>query len=199
MCYCWSAIMGQNNAMVCDSDKLRLYSPNLGEVTAYWSIFLVWIILLFVFLWYDEKQIWKKTRAAGPAGIPSEMLTALGEFGIKEITNLLNIIHDTGEIPTDFKKSVKIAIPTKKTGTFECEQHRTIRLMSHFTNVTLRVFQKRMRNKILPKMSESQFGFMADEGSRNDIFSLRTFMERAIKVQNELYLCFIDYLRHLWK
>ena len=144
----------------------------------------------------------KKTKAGGPAGIPSQMLTALGEFGIKEITNLLNIIHDTGEIPTDFKKSVNIAIPPpqkkkKKKGTFECDQHRTIRLMSQFTKVTLRVFQKRMRNKSLPKISETQFGFMADEGSRNDIFSLRTFMERAIKVQNDLNLCFIAYLRHL--
>ena len=38
------------------------------------------------------------------------MLTALGEFGIKEITKLLNIIHATGEIPIDLKKSVYIAI-----------------------------------------------------------------------------------------
>ena len=29
----------------------------------------------------------KKGKAAGPDEIPSEMLTALGDFGIKEITN----------------------------------------------------------------------------------------------------------------
>ena len=46
----------------------------------------------------------KKGKAAGPDETPSEMLTALGEFGIKEITKLLNIIHVTGEIPTDLKK-----------------------------------------------------------------------------------------------
>ena len=40
----------------------------------------------------------KKGKAAGSDDIASEMLTALGEFGIKEITGLLNIIHDTGEI-----------------------------------------------------------------------------------------------------
>ena len=41
------------------------------------------------------------------------IMLALGEFGIKEITKLLFIIPDTGEIPTDFKESVYIAIPKK--------------------------------------------------------------------------------------
>lgn len=76
----------------------------------------------------------KKGKAAGPDYIPSEMLTALGEFGIKEVTKLLNTIHATGEIPTDLKKSVYIALP-QKPGTVECDQHRTISLMSHLTNV----------------------------------------------------------------
>ena len=52
-----------------------------------------------------------------------------------------------------------------------------------------------MRNKILPEISETQFGFMADEGTRNAIFSLRTLMERAIEVHKDLYLCFIDYFK----
>ena len=51
----------------------------------------------------------------------------------------------------------------------------------------------RMRNKIVPEQYETQFGFMTDKGTRNAIFSLRTLMERAIEVQNGLYLCFIDY------
>ena len=51
----------------------------------------------------------------------------------------------------------------------------------------------RMRNKIPPEISETQFGFMKDKGSRNAIFSLRTLMERAIEIQKDLYLSFIDY------
>ncbi|GFN96625.1 RNA-directed DNA polymerase from mobile element jockey-like [Plakobranchus ocellatus] len=57
----------------------------------------------------------------------------------------------------------------------------------------LRVPMKRMRNKLLPEVSEIHYGFMADRGTRNDIFVLRTFMERAIEVQDDLHLCFIDY------
>ena len=65
--------------------------------------------------------------------------------------------------------------------------------MSHLTKVMLRVLMNRMRNKILPEISQTQFGFMADKGTRNAIFALRTLMERAIEVQKDLYLCFIDY------
>ena len=83
------------------------------------------------------------------------MLTALGEFAIKETTKLLNIIHVTDEIPTDLKKSVYIAIPKKKLGTIECDQHRTVSLMSHLTKVMLRVLMNRMRNEILPEISET--------------------------------------------
>ncbi|XP_060065586.1 uncharacterized protein LOC132545924 [Ylistrum balloti] len=90
------------------------------------------------------------------------------------------------------KKSIYISIP-KKPGTAECDQHRTISLMGHLTKVLLRILMKRMRNEILPEISETQFRFMADKGTRNTIFALKTFLERSIEVQKDLYLCLIDY------
>ena len=65
-----------------------------------------------------------KFKAAGPDDIPSKMIAALNEIGIKEVTKLLNLIYTTGEVPTDIKKSVYIAFP-KKQGTVECDQHCT--------------------------------------------------------------------------
>ena len=47
----------------------------------------------------------KSGKASGPDEIPSELITALGEIGIKEVTKLLNTIYDTGSIPDDLKKS----------------------------------------------------------------------------------------------
>ena len=109
------------------------------------------------------------------------MLTAVGEFGIKEITTFLNIIPDLSELPTDLKKSVYIAMPKKKKkpGTFECDEP------SHKSYAT--------RSKILPEMFGTQFRFIADKSTRNAIFSLKTLIERVIEVQKDFYLCFIDY------
>ena len=42
-------------------------------------------------------------------------------------------------------------------------------------------------------VSETQFGFTTDKGTRNAIFFLRTLMERAIDLRKDLSLCFIDY------
>ncbi|XP_063600637.1 uncharacterized protein LOC134776815 [Penaeus indicus] len=79
----------------------------------------------------------KSGKASGPDEIPSEVITALTEMGIKEVTKLLNSIYDTGNIPDDLKKSVFIALP-QKPGTVEYDQHRTKSLMSHLTKVLLR-------------------------------------------------------------
>ena len=42
---------------------------------------------------------------------------------------------------------------------------------------------------------QEQCGFVEDTGTRNAIFIVRTLCERAIEVQHDLYLCFIDYAK----
>ena len=81
-----------------------------------------------------------KGKAAGSDGVPSEMIKALNEIGIKEVTKLLNIIYTIGKTLADMKKSVYIAIPKKNKAVLsvisvECDQHRMISLMSHLTKM----------------------------------------------------------------
>ena len=111
--------------------------------------------------------------------------------GIEKLTIMANEIYDTGKIPQDLSKSIFIALP-KKPGTIECEFHRTISLMSHITKVILRVIMMRARRCTKPEISQEQCGFVEDTGTRNAIFIVRTLCERAIEVQHDLYLCFID-------
>ncbi|GFO00845.1 endonuclease-reverse transcriptase [Plakobranchus ocellatus] len=42
---------------------------------------------------------------------------------------------------------------------------------------------------------EEQCGFVEDKGTSNAIYILRTLIERALEVQNDVYLCFIDYTK----
>ena len=136
----------------------------------------------------------KKGKAAGPDKITVEMIESLDEFGIDMLTDFLNAIYDTGEIPSDLSKSIFIALP-KKPGATECESHRTISLMSHITKILLNILMARMRNKITPEIAEEQCGFVKDKGTRNAICMLRTLIERAIEIQRDLYLCIIDYTK----
>ena len=53
----------------------------------------------------------------------------------------------------------------------------------------------RVRRCTKPEISQEQCGFVEDTGTRNAIFIVRALCERAIEVQHDLYLCFIDYTK----
>src|SRR5215469_13529473 len=89
-------------------------------------------------------------------------------------------------------KSALIAIP-KVQGTLESEKHRTISIMSQVTKILLRVVLIRIINKIRPQISEEQYEFINGKGIRNAIFVLRILAEKSLKVNQDLYLCFVDY------
>ena len=133
-------------------------------------------------------------KTAGPDGLTAEMFTALGEFGVKQITHLANRIYEEGHFPMEMVKSVFIVIP-KKPGATKCEQFRTISLMSHLTKLILRVLLNRIRGRTKGEISEEQYGFRPDKGTRNALFIMRMLSERAIQMQKVLYVCFIDYVK----
>ena len=138
----------------------------------------------------------KTGNALGPDEIATEMIEELEEFRVDILYDFLNEIYNTGIIPEDMSKSIFIALP-KKPGATECELHRTISLMSHATKILLRIIMKRARNKIKPNIDVAQCGFVEIKGTVNAIFILRTIIERALEVNTDLYLCFIDYTKSL--
>ncbi|GFO39078.1 endonuclease-reverse transcriptase [Plakobranchus ocellatus] len=101
----------------------------------------------------------KNGKATGPDNIPVEIIKALDNLGIDLTTKLLNAIYDSGTTPEDLCESVFILLP-KTPGATECELHRTISLISHFTKILLRVLMHRMRKSLRPETSPKQFGFM---------------------------------------
>ncbi|GFO41054.1 RNA-directed DNA polymerase from mobile element jockey-like [Plakobranchus ocellatus] len=106
----------------------------------------------------------KNGKATGPDNIPEELIKALDNLGINLTTKLLNTIYDSGTIPENLCKSVFIVLP-KTPGATECELHRTINLMGHFTKILLRILMHRMHKGLRPEISPKQFGFMPDKGT----------------------------------
>ena len=133
----------------------------------------------------------KGNKVAGPDGIV-EMIEALEDFGINTLTEILNGIFDSGNIPEDLSTSIFIALP-KKPNVTECELHRTIGLMSHIIKIFPRIIMWRARKSISPEIGKEKYEFMKDTGTRNAIFALRMICEGSIEMQKDLYLCSIDY------
>ena len=133
-----------------------------------------------------------REKAAGPDGIYAEFIEALDEVGIEQMTNLANEIYDRSKFPAEMCKSIFITLP-KISGTSKCELHRTISLISHVTKLILRILLERFRGRTAGEIAEEQYGFTPDKGTCNAIFLVRMLTERAIEMQHDVYVCFIDY------
>ena len=44
-------------------------------------------------------------------------------------------------------------------------------------------------------MAEEQYGFTPDKGTRNAVFVLKMLAERAVEMQKDVYMCFIDHIK----
>ena len=120
------------------------------------------------------------------------MIEAMEEWGVDVVTKIVNSIYDTGRIPDAMKRSIFITIP-KKQGAIDCDKFRTISIMSQLSKIVLRIVLNRIRNRIVSEIGEEQYGFMKGKGTSNAIFVLRMIGERAIEMQKDIFLCFIDY------
>ena len=130
-------------------------------------------------------------KSAECDGIPIELLKAGGEEAVKVMTGLCNFIWKRKEWPTDWKKSVYVPI-YKKGDKQECGNYRTIALISHASEVLLRIIQRRLEVFLIPELPIEHAGLRRGRGTRDHIANLRWMMEKAREHQRDLYMCFID-------
>ena len=139
-------------------------------------------------------QSMKKGKATGSDEISTEMLRALDDENIDVITNLCNIMYNSGVIPTDLKQSIFITL-TKMSKAQSCTEYGTISLISHITKLLLKVIEQRIFRKIDNEVSRLKSGFRTGSGTREGLFNLRTVFEQAIDLGKDVYICFIDYTK----
>ena len=131
-------------------------------------------------------------KSPGVDNIPIELVKIAGENGIKIITTLCRKIWDTGEWPTDWKRSIYIPLP-KKGDTRICSNNRTIALISHTSKILLKIIQKRIEPYMEREIANEQAGFRKGRGTRDHINNIRWIQEKCHEFGQPLYLCFIDY------
>lgn len=68
-----------------------------------------------------------RDKVARPDKIVVETISALGDLGIDKITEIVNEVYDSIEIPEELIKTIFTMIP-KMSDINECELHRTISL-----------------------------------------------------------------------
>ena len=134
----------------------------------------------------------KKGKSAGVDNIPAELVQAGGEDVITALTTICNKIWQTGEWPKPWTQSLVITLP-KKGNLQQCQNYRTIRLISHPSKVMLKVVLNRLQPQTEKIITEEQAGFRAGKSTTEQIFNLRILCQKYLQHQQGLYHIFIDF------
>ena len=81
----------------------------------------------------------------------------------------------------------------KKGNAKECSNYRTIALISHASEVLLKILQARFQQYMNHELSDVQAGFRKGRGTRDQIANIRWIMEKGREFQKNIYFWFIDY------
>ena len=134
----------------------------------------------------------KKGKAPGIDNIPAELVQAGGDCTIDALTKICNKIWKTGVWPTPWTQSLVITLP-KKGDLQQCQNYRTISLISHPSKVMLKVILNRLKPQAEEIIAEEQAGFRAGRSTTEQIFNLNILCEKYLQHQQELHHVFIDF------
>ena len=130
-------------------------------------------------------------NASGGDGIPVELFQILKDDAVKVLHSICQQIWKTQQWPRDWKRSIFIPIP-KKGNAKEHSNYHTIALISHASNVMLKIVQARLQQYVNHELSDVQAGFRKGRGTRDQIANIRWIIEKAREFQKNIYFCFTD-------
>ena len=130
-------------------------------------------------------------KASGGDGIPLELFQILKDDLVKALHSICQQIWKTQQWPQDWKRSVFIQIP-KKGNAKECSNYCIILLISHTIKVMLKILQARLQQCVNQEFPHIQAGFRKARGTRDQIANIRWVIEKARKLQKNIYFSFID-------
>ena len=158
-------------------------------------IMMVWSLTWARHLEYEVKWALGSittNKASGGDGIPVKLFQILKDDAVKVLHSICQQIWKTQQWPQDWKRSVFIPIP-KKSNAKECSNYHTIALISHASEVMLKILQARLQQYVNRELPDIQGGFRKGRGTRDHIANIRWITEKAREFQKNIYFCFTDY------
>ena len=92
----------------------------------------------------------------------------------------------TGKVQFSFQSQRKAMLNK------EYSNYRTIALISHASQVMLKILQGRLQQYVNHELSDVQAGFRKGRGIRDQIANTCWIIEKAREFQKNIYFCFID-------
>ena len=137
----------------------------------------------------EAVKMLKKGKSPGIDNIPGELIQAGGEDMITALHNICNQIWKDKIWPQNWTRSLIITLP-KKGDLKVCNNYRTLSLISHPSKVLLRIILNRLKNQAKEIIAEEQAGFMKGRSTVEQIFNLRSIIEKYQEHNQKLYHVF---------
>ena len=136
----------------------------------------------------------KSGKSPGIDSIYSEFLKAGGDAMVEILHVLFNLILETGEIPSSFKKAL-IVVLYKKDDRSECKNYRPISLLSHIYKLFMTIIGGRITNDLYSCLPDSQAAYQPNRGTTEQIFALSQMIEKSIEFNKPMFMIFIDFTK----
>ena len=133
-------------------------------------------------------------KASGGDGFPVELFQILKDNAVKVLHSICQQILKTQQLPQGWRRSAFIPIPNKGNAR-ECSSYHTIALISHTSKMMLNILQARLQQYMNREHPDVQVGFRKGRGTRDQIANICWIIEKAIKFQENIYFCIIDYAK----
>jgi len=131
-------------------------------------------------------------KAAGPDGLPTELLKLGGDSVVKAMHKIITSIWNTGKWTEHWTQSTFVPLHKKGDPTV-CANYGTISLILHARKVLLKVILGRIQRTTELEVAKEEAGFRPQRGMHNHLCSLRILTEKAESRQQPLYMCIIDF------
>ena len=118
------------------------------------------------------------SKASGGDRIPVALFQILKDDAVNMLHSICQQIWKTQQWPQDWKRSVFIPI-SKKGNAKECSNYCTIALISHTSELMLKILQARLQQYVNHELPDVQAGFKKGRGTRDQIANIQWIMEKA--------------------
>ena len=132
-------------------------------------------------------------KAAGPDGIPPEVLKAGGDCLSNKLTEFFGLCWNDGCLPQDMKDARIVHLYKGKGEKSSCDNHRGISLLSIAGKILAKIILNRLNDHFVDEIvPESQCGFRKNRGTADMIFAARQLQEKCHEQNKDLYVLFVD-------
>ena len=147
-------------------------------------------------------------KASGGDGIAIELFQILKDDAVQVLHSICQQTWKTQQWPQDWQRSVFIPFP-KKGNAKECSNYCTIALISHASNIMLKILQARLQQHVNwepdvqdgkgVQTSRCKAAFRKGRGTRNQIANIPWMIEKARDLQKNIFLLLLYWLlQNLW-